>query len=288
MGAAEARWTGFDDVIEAGARDEFVNRMLCVGSLVVAILSASCSDARCESPYELLWGTDGPILLGTAAIGVGALLLQQNVPPLTADEVTGLSPRAINRFDRRATRHYSRAASTASDWLVYGLIASPLTLLSQSEVRDDADAFLTMYAETLALTGVSAQLIKGLVKRTRPYVYNAHVPTDLKLEPDARKSFYSSHASYAFASAVFLSTTFDEYFPSSAARGFVWGGSLVWAASVGVLRYTSGSHFPTDILVGAVVGSAIGYLIPVAHRTDSGLQSSPGGSASRIGFLFQF
>jgi hypothetical protein len=35
------------------------------------------------------------------------------------------------------------------------------------------------------------------------------------------------------------------------------------------LRVQAGKHFPTDVLVGAAVGSAIGYFIPYFHRQKS-------------------
>jgi membrane-associated phospholipid phosphatase len=41
---------------------------------------------------------------------------------------------------------------------------------------------------------------------------------------------------------------------------------LLLAATVGTLRVLSGKHFPTDVLTGAVVGSALGWLIPELHR----------------------
>jgi membrane-associated phospholipid phosphatase len=43
-------------------------------------------------------------------------------------------------------------------------------------------------------------------------------------------------------------------------------GSLFLASVVGYLRYEAGEHFPTDIVAGAVAGSAIGYAIPWMHR----------------------
>ncbi|MCK9426362.1 MAG: phosphatase PAP2 family protein [Ignavibacteriaceae bacterium] len=49
----------------------------------------------------------------------------------------------------------------------------------------------------------------------------------------------------------------------------MWTGSLLSASLVGYLRYVSGNHYPTDILIGAVVGSAIGYFIPYLHQTNN-------------------
>lgn len=46
----------------------------------------------------------------------------------------------------------------------------------------------------------------------------------------------------------------------------VWGTSLT-AASIGsYCRYKSGEHYPSDVLVGALFGTAIGYTIPVLHK----------------------
>jgi len=33
-----------------------------------------------------------------------------------------------------------------------------------------------------------------------------------------------------------------------------------------ILRVYSGDHFPTDVIVGAVAGSAVGLLFPALHR----------------------
>jgi membrane-associated phospholipid phosphatase len=70
----------------------------------------------------------------------------------------------------------------------------------------------------------------------------------------------------AFASASFISTVFSDYNPDSEWKPYIWTGSLLSAGIVGYLRYESGMHFPTDILVGAAVGSILGYAIPWMHR----------------------
>ena len=36
------------------------------------------------------------------------------------------------------------------------------------------------------------------------------------------------------------------------------------------LRFESGIHDPSDVVVGALVGSAIGYLVPRSHRVGTG------------------
>lgn len=46
--------------------------------------------------------------------------------------------------------------------------------------------------------------------------------------------------------------------------GWMWRGCL--AATTAILRVQAGKHFYTDILAGAVAGSAIGLLISYLHR----------------------
>ena len=141
-------------------------------------------------------------------------------------------------------------------------------MLADRRVRDDWQTFGLMYVQTLALNVGTGQLVKGVAKRTRPYVYNPEVPIGLKTTAVARKSFYSSHTSFAFASAVFMTTTLSDYGLASGFVPYAVGLAFLGATTVGILPYVSGRHFPTDILVGAAAGSLIGWVIPALHRTQ--------------------
>ena len=50
------------------------------------------------------------------------------------------------------------------------------------------------------------------------------------------------------------------------AKGLVWGSTMSVAALTAYARVAAGRHFPSDVIVGAIVGSAIGHLIPRSHR----------------------
>ena len=119
---------------------------------------------------------------------------------------------------------------------------------------------------------------KGSVQRIRPWSYSPDAPWDRRLEPESRRSFPSGHASWAFSSAVFFATVYSDYYPYSKWKNYVWGGALLTASSVAYFRVGAGAHFPTDVLAGAVVGSAVGYLIPYFHRksNDGDLTFLPG------------
>lgn len=258
--------------------------------LAVSLLGAQI--AYGQSPYTLSWKKDGAVLAALGAFAGMMVLTDKSLPGLTPEEVSALSAGDVNSFDRGATYNYSTTADNASTVLEYGLIISPLALFADQAVRHDAATFGAMYLEMVALAGVIPRITKGAVDRPRPFVYNPDAPLDEKTAPDARKSFFSQHATFSFASAVFLSVTYADYFPHSKLRPWIWAGSLGAATTVAILRVTAGQHFPTDVIVGAAVGSAIGYVVPLIHRSSdsAGMSTSsaivPGGAVISVRYSF--
>ncbi len=229
---------------------------------------ASSPRVGSQPVYRLEPSRDGA-LVGAAAAGMAAAaIVGHSQTKLTAADIGRLSRDSVNPFDRGATREFDDAVSDAS-WAVVGaLAASPLALLLDPRTRGDRTAVGLMYAETVALAAVLPAIGKSSVGRIRPLVYNPDVPVERKLELDPKGSFFSRHTTIAFASATFLCTVYDRYHPSSGARPYLWAGSMAAAAGVGWMRYESGRHFPTDIIVGAAVGGALGWGVPALHRAS--------------------
>ena len=262
-------------------------RLLTV-CVLVPLTCALAGPGRGESPYRLSRSKDGWIAGGSAAAGGVAIALDRMVTPLTAREIARLSRGSVNGFDRGATYHYSEEISNASDVLVGAVALAPLALLLDTGVRDDWETYGLMYAETMALAFILPSYGKGTLGRIRPFVYDPDAPIEAKTTSDARKSFFSRHASVAFASAAFLSTVFGDYHPGSGAKPYIWAGSLLAATAVGAARYESGQHYPTDIIAGAVAGCAVGYLIPRLHRSGGGVVSVvPACPGSQVGIALQ-
>ena len=222
-----------------------------------------------QLPYQYSWEKDGYIGGVETIIVLTALAVDRSVQPLTLQEVNQLARGSINQFDRGAAYNYSKSASHTSDVMAVIAIAAPVTLLTDLSIRKDWRTITLMYLETFVLFRSVDELAKASVKRIRPFVYNRDVPLDRKLSIDSRKSFFSEHSSEAFASAVFISTVYSDYNPNSEWKPYIWAGSLLTASVVGYLRYEAGAHFPTDILVGAIVGSITGYAIPWLHRAGN-------------------
>jgi hypothetical protein len=255
---------------------------------ILAVIISTSSLSISQSPYRISWDKDPYIIGSGTVVGVTALVLDRSLQPLTQQEVDQLSRGSVNRFDRSATYRYSVSSSRASD-ILYGVaLAAPAAFFSQSAVRRDWQTVTLMYLETFGWVGATTEFAKVSVQRLRPLVYNPDVPFDSKSSSESRKSFFSGHSSVAFASAVFISTVYGDYNPDSKWKPYVWAGSLLTAGVVGLLRYEAGAHYPTDILTGAAVGSAIGYAIPWLHRTEKESASlTPGVPGADIGFSLQ-
>ncbi len=221
-----------------------------------------------QSPYSVETGREALLLGSGFGLGVLALSLESNIESLKFNELQNFSRENISAFDRGATYNWSEKASIVSDYFLNFMIISPVALLTSDEVRKDFGTFSLMYLENLFLSFAAVHTTKIIIKRNRPYMYNKNVPLKYKSDSSSRLSFFSGHTTHAFSSAVFLSTVYSEYYPDSKWKAYIWGISLLSASVTGYLRYASGDHFPTDIIVGAVVGSAIGYLVPLIHKID--------------------
>ena len=221
------------------------------------------------NPYQLSWKTDASLMGLVAVSGVSALVLEQQVKPFTLTDLSRFDRSQVNAFDRGATYRWSPEAFQISDqaltanFVATGLIALP-TLFRFKQWA----AVPIMYLEVLAVPTLIQQTVKNIVLRTRPYVYNTNAPEGDKLTPNARQSFFSGHAGTAFASAVFAAEVFRHYYPNSKLKPVVWVIMLGLASTTSLMRYESGYHFPSDILVGAAFGSLVGWGIPKLHEVQ--------------------
>jgi membrane-associated phospholipid phosphatase len=101
---------------------------------------------------------------------------------------------------------------------------------------------------------VSSQLLKKTVMRLRPCADPSMADTIRLLMPHCSGgySFTSSHATNHFGAAAFVFITLKKYFQNWAY--LFW----FWAASISYLQIYVGVHYPLDVLVGALLGAAIG------------------------------
>lgn len=87
-----------------------------------------------------------------------------------------------------------------------------------------------------------------------------------KAKGEAYGSFFSGHASAAFTVAVFTSEWFSNVYPNSANTGVVRALAFSLAGLESALRIAAGKHYPSDVAVGALVGTAVSYGILFMHK----------------------
>lgn len=104
----------------------------------------------------------------------------------------------------------------------------------------------------VALSAIVANILKYIIDSPRPFeIY----PFIVKLSSGGSPSFPSGHTADAFAFAVAVCLVYPKWYT------IIPG--LIWASLVGYSRMSLGVHFPSDVLAGAIIGSAfaIAYII---------------------------
>jgi len=102
--------------------------------------------------------------------------------------------------------------------------------------------------------------IKISTNRPRPFEKYSDI---LKKSAGGSSSFPSGHTSSAFATATSLSLNIPKW--------YVIVPAYTWAASVGYSRMYLGVHYPSDVLAGALLGSASAWL---TYKLNHWLQST--------------
>jgi len=232
------------------------------------LVYCNSKEDKVAHPYEFKKTKD--IIMTSAGIALLSLsyVIEKKSKGFTKMELDQLDRSSVNSFDRNFMKPYTESTAKSSDFLIGLSLLMPFSILLDKANHQDAAEYGVMYFETLLLTAGLTNLVKNLVKRPRPLTYDPSAPMHLRQDPDARKSFYSGHTTFSFAAAVFLSTTYNKINPDSKWKNYVTAGSLALATTVGALRVSSGKHFASDVITGAVIGSAIGYLIPYIHEKE--------------------
>lgn len=245
-------------------------------------------------PYALSLGDGAHLAAGAALSALGNALGGTALP--TAAEVAEYDPDDVNAFDRWATGQLSSAWGPRSDVGRYALLGTGTLVTFGPPLLTGrlGDAFTlgVMFTEAYLLVSGATYSSKRLTRRLRPYVYNTDLSVEERVERAAgdvggvAESFWSGHAAGAFVVATLVSTIYGDLHGPTTASRVLWGSTLAAAGFTSWARVAAGKHYPSDVLAGALVGSAVGVLIPRLHRVEGGLpvevSAGPAGIAIRI------
>ena len=129
-------------------------------------------------------------------------------------------------------------------WIVIGLL---FLLLGLKNKIWRGRGFLVLFS--LAANFLACNVVlKPLFDRTRPYYVLDYIPL---IPPVGDPSFPSGHTSASFAAATAIYAVDKK-----------WGiAAYIFAAVMGFSRLYLGVHFPTDVLAGALVGTAAAMIV---------------------------
>lgn len=238
---------------------------------VTAQTGATCAPTHPE--YRLL--LDAPLLAaGATLLVVGSQLdvTRKFVPP------EGLDRSDIHwSLDRNIIGERSVRADRDSDIFRDLAFAYPaiLTFVSQPSGDRWRGSFqhLLEYAEAMLIAEGMSSVIKRWADRPRPFTYlpEGERPNNSAYNvtsDEAFESMPSGHAAMSFCSASF--TIADHLLARPQASGLeraavAFVGGYLAGMTVG-MRLEGGQHFPSDTMVGALIGTTCGVATPMVHH----------------------
>ena len=201
----------------------------------------------------------------------------------------------LNAYDgwvrRKLVWKDPNTAARLSDILDF--IVEPATMMGLTALSaHQADAIrgfpidALLISEATVIAGDINQLAKFAFARERPFVhFLPRAPDALRALTDSPSddnlSFFSGHSTLAFALATSAGTI-------NTMRGYrlapvVWGTGLTMATTVAYLRIAADKHYFSDVMIGALVGSAIGVGLPLIFHAPTGDGSSSSNPPSASG-----
>lgn len=184
---------------------------------------------------------------------------------LSGGEASYVKPDAagLSALDALACLPYDEGSSKASTLATGAALMWP-ALFALSGERNELFPAAATYAEALLWTFASKDLLKFLIPKARPYAY-ASGELSGELLDEAYESFPSGHTALAFCGATSFAVLALELSPEDPVTPWLVGGGYLAATAAGAFRVLAGEHFPTDVAVGALLGSAIGFGVTELH-----------------------
>ena len=227
-------------------------------AVVCTMLLSASAPAAAQAPYRVTWWDAASVTVaGTLAVLPSALDLPRG-PPSCAP----CDPAALPGIDRAALHTFSRPAGITSHLLLMGVVGGAGFALTHEGSAEQARGNAVVLANSVAWSAAANQWLKVLVGRHRPVLYTTGAAAAAS-RADNQRSFPSGHAAAAFAAATsYVVIAQRQRLPHRTRNAILLYGGAV---SISTLRVFAGSHFPTDVAGGALLGSGVGWLVTRVH-----------------------
>jgi hypothetical protein len=199
-----------------------------------------------------------------AGLGLSRLIKPHVCPaPCIDEQLIGLDRHFAGHSERKGIDRASTVLVATATGLPFLLnISTSRQDLRPNQYWRDA----AVMGETLLMTTAITEVVKNTTSRPRPFMWGLPDTDSRYGRPSSYKSFFSEHAALAFAATMSYAKMHAGSHPNSN-PALVYGLGIGLAATTGSLRVAAGEHYPTDVIMGALVGSAIGlFVTPALHR----------------------
>jgi membrane-associated phospholipid phosphatase len=213
------------------------------------------------------WTIDGIVTGGLVVSTLTLLLLNDK---LAAPSCRWCEPGPIDGNFANTVRWANPvAANTLSNVMQFAIPVGVMGFgLIQAYRYDDPAAgwsSVLLITQATSLAMLTNVIVKYAVGRARPYVWQGTPDLYPATISDANVSFFGGHTTFVFAVVVSGSTLF--FMQDMPGAPWVLGVGLAAASFTAYLRMAADKHYLSDTLVGAGVGSLIGWAVPyLFHR----------------------
>ncbi len=276
-----------------------MTRALVVGALLLIAPPARAQDLE-PLQWSPHWARVHPASYAVTGAAIGSALFMEYLwrsGPEARVRGFVLFDEPVHDALMAGDREGRERAATVSDVLLGAMLAWPIvdSLAVAGLVYQSSDVAwqLTMItAESYAANFLIGTLVKHLVGRERPHGMRCTLEDRLedpaRCGPEGRlRSFLSGHSSSAFDAAglVCVNHAYLPLYGGGAGDYVACGAALLTASIIATLRIIADRHYATDVIAGALLGLATGFLLPflLHYQWDPSDHHPPTIGATAIG-----
>jgi len=252
-------------------REHAPTRCLAVLALALALGLGPAAQAQDSSSDGLEYkpSLDVPLTLAGVAGTLAPHLLTDDTKTWTCRwcDRNAAGRSTLNGLDAAVRRHWRWSdRQKAHDWsnaaLAMSFVAPTSAFVAaRGGFGNGFGDEMLIVVEASAVNMALTQGTKYLFRRSRPWALADAPPRGHHVgSRESVLSFVSGHSSLAFAMAVSVGSL--SSLRGDEGKEWVWATGLTCAAATSYLRVAADRHYLTDVLAGAALGAAVGWVVP--------------------------